>query len=91
MTLLSPPHRLMNATLRRVADELAAFVKAAVLYGNRAVPNAESRLLSWEDLKAGLAGALAFKLGSRLVCEDLVSRVAATPPTAPGPGAAAAI
>ncbi|EKF60317.1 extracellular solute-binding protein [Agrobacterium albertimagni AOL15] len=39
MTLLSPPRRLMNTTLRRVADELGAYVKTAVLQGIQPVPN----------------------------------------------------
>jgi DNA-binding transcriptional LysR family regulator/ABC-type Fe3+ transport system substrate-binding protein len=39
MTLLSPPRRLMNTTLRRVADELGAYVKTAVLQGTQPVPN----------------------------------------------------
>ncbi len=39
MTLLSPPRRLMNTTLRRVADELGAYVKTVILQGNQPVPN----------------------------------------------------
>ncbi|MFN3500050.1 MAG: LysR family transcriptional regulator, partial [Pannonibacter indicus] len=48
MTLLSPPRRLMNTTLRRVADELGAYVKTVILQGNQPVPNP-----GWGVLKPG--------------------------------------
>lgn len=41
ISLLSPPRRLMNTTLRRTADVLADTAKAAVLQGIQAVPDME--------------------------------------------------
>jgi DNA-binding transcriptional LysR family regulator len=41
MTLLTPSRQMMNATLRHVADQMAAMVKADILAQHQGVPNAE--------------------------------------------------